>query len=475
MKDLKTIALQITNDHFYTFTGFITGTFIIIISYIPLDNFFEKLIQDIYLRMFLLFLIILFWAFYWIYKRNEYPQTKKDLIGLIIAIQAENDIQMLRIKNDFAKNLKKYIKENNLDNLIDVLVLNNYQSKQTDYILNKYSQVINRDISLESKVRKKYVKEWTEFQNKIHGHFFITGNIKVRNDGERKYILDNLRGLVIHKEVNSQISTIIKNEFINSWWETIHFPEKFELSGFSLSADLIYIAAKYIIGIAALVSGDANTAIKLHENLSSSFSKFKKLPPNLTLINERYKTLLAEEYLIKAREYNLNNNTSKVREYLDKSFKLVQNNYAAYIMESIYYFVIGNLNKAIESINNAEKYSNTDGTWRYNKAFLLVYTGNLKEGFKVYRDISHITYQNEESTLKQVYEFCEQLLKKEKKKYILNFILGFLYFKKDNNYPLSLKYFETFIKSCKQKQEFKLFIKKVIAYKNICEKEMGLN
>ena len=105
----------------------------------------------------------------------------------------------------------------------------------------------------------------------------------------------------------------------------------------------------------------------------------------------------------------------------------------------------------------------------------MVYNGNLKEGFKVYRDISHITYQNEESTLKQVYEFCEQLLKKEKIQYILNFILGFLYFKKDNNYPLSLKYFETFIKSCKQTQEFKLFIKKAIAYKNICEKEMNLN
>lgn len=476
MKDIPSLALRLIENNIYSFTGFFMGAILILITYIPFDNFFEKILPNIYWRIELIFLTILLWSLYWIFKRNEFPQTKNKLIGLIVAIQTENDIQMLKIKNDFAQKLVKNIKENKLDQLIDVLVLNNYQSKQIKDVLNKYSKVINKDSSLDPKTRKKYINEWKTIQKRIRGHFFITGNIKVRNDNESKYFFDNLEGLVIHKEVNDQIAVIIKNEFIKSWWESINFPEKFELNGFYLTADLIYIAVKYIVGIAAFVSGDLDTAIKLHEKLSSSFAKFKTLPPNLESINNQHQILLAEEYLIKARKYYYENkNLSKIREYLDKSFNLIKKNYGGHMLDSLYYFVNNDLDKSLDSIDKAQNCSGNDGTWRYNKAFLLMRTGKIKESFKLYKDISKTTYPLEKSTLKEVFEFCENLLKIEKNNYVLNFILGFLYLKKGYNYPLSLKYFEIFIKKCKNKLEFKFLLSKAIAYKNICEKKMNLN
>ena len=72
--------------------------------------------------------------------------------------------------------------------------------------------------------------------------------------------------------------------------------------------------------------------------------------------------------------------------YLSKLFERDENNYNGYLMKSAMEFVNENNPKsALKYVNLAEKYSENDGTWRYNKAFLLMNLEKFEEALPIYR------------------------------------------------------------------------------------------
>jgi len=130
--------LGFVRDNIHSDFALIIG-YLTILTYTQVDVFIKELIPSIYWRFVLFIIVNLAWTFFWLFKKYQLPRTKKNMIGLIIALKTENDIQMLRIKNDFTQQLNKNIKENGLDNLIEVLVLDNHQSKIIEDVLLKYS------------------------------------------------------------------------------------------------------------------------------------------------------------------------------------------------------------------------------------------------------------------------------------------------------------------------------------------------
>lgn len=463
-------------ENFYKYTALMAGIFLLILLFAALDNFFEKIISDIKVRGYIYLGIILLWSFFWLYKRYGFPKNKKDNVGIIICIRTENDKQKIRLKNDFVRRINESIAQNNLASVINVILLNNYQADLLAGILYNYSKKIEeiRKSGIAPEKVSQDVRKWLKAQKKINGHFFVWGNVKERQDEENKYFFD-LEALVIHNPINIALQKEIANDFLTVWYKKISFQEKIEFKGFILTADLVYIAIKYIIGIAALFSGDPFLAINLHANLEGDFSKFNPLPPNLQKIKNKLSNIIAEENLIIARRHYFNNNLVEAKKYIDESFKYLKENYSGYLLKAIIDFVIDkNPDEALKSIRSAKQYSENDGTWRYSEGFLLMYLEKFDEALKIYKKILENTYPNEDITLKEIFTFNENFLKAFPDKIQSYFIIGYLKYKKELNYPEALRNFEIFLDKSKNDQKLKVLSERAMSYKAELEQKMKL-
>ena len=124
----------------------------------------------------------------------------------------------------------------------------------------------------------------------------------------------------------------------------------------------------------------------------------------------------------------------------------IEPNYGSYLLKSIIEFSYKNDPKeAQKAVYKARELAGSDGTWRYNEGFLLMYTERFDEALKVYEGIIDNSYFNEENTLVEIYKFNEDFLKEHPKMIQSYFILGFLKYKKDLNYPAALEHFDKFI------------------------------
>lgn len=440
------------------------GFFVLLSSFLLLDNFIEKICSDPLYRFLVYLLVFIEWFIFWFYKKKVLPKNSKSKIGLVICINAENDKQKIRIKNDFAGRLDKLILGNNLGKIVNIIFLNSYQAERVSKILDQY---------VKNKHGKEELKNWNSTQKSMRSHFFIYGNIKERQDMENKYFID-LEALVVHAPVNVRVKKQIKKEFLSVWYKQISFQEKIEFRGFEFAADSIFVAVEYIVGIAALVSGDIELALKLHNNLNNNpyFQKFTPLPPNLKHVKEELKNLLTEENYLLARYYYKQNNLEKCYNCLNQSF-LIQQSYGALLLRSIIEFCNeNNPEKALNTIYESKKLAKNDGTWRYSEGFLLMYLEKYDKAVKVYKKIIENSYPGEESTLKEVYEFNDNILKNNPEKVQLFFVLGYLKYKKDSNYPEAYDYFEEFLSKANNKYDF--LIEKAISYKAELEQKMKI-
>jgi hypothetical protein len=104
----------------------------------------------------------------------------------------------------------------------------------------------------------------------------------------------------------------------------------------------------------------------------------------------------------------------------------------------------------------------------YGQAFLLMNLGRYDKALAAYRRIANYSYEGEvDMTLPQIINFNENQLTREPNRIEPHFILGYLKFKKNLNYPEALEHLETFVAKATDKK-FKL----VVAEANKCIQEL---
>jgi len=441
------------------------GFLLLLIVFSKIDNFIEKICSDPLYRFLVYLLVFIEWFIYWFYNKKVLPKNSKSKIGLVICINAENNKQKIRIKNDFAGRLGKLILENNLGKIINIILLDSFQAERVSKVLDQY---------VKNKQGKKEFKNWNNIQKSMRSHFFVYGNIKERQDMGNKYFLD-LEALVTHASVSVLTEKQIKKEFLSVWYKQISFLEKIEFKGFEFTADSIFVAVEYIVGIAALVSGNIELALKLHNNLNNNpyFQRLASLAPNLKHVKEELKNWLAEENFLIAFYYYQQDNYLECKKYLSQSLSIEQNYEALLLRAIVEFYYEHNPEKALNTIYESKKLAKNNGTWRHNEGFLLMYLEKYDKAVKIYKKIIENSYPNEELTLKEVYIFNEKILKNNPEKIQLYFILGYLKYKKDSNYPEAYDYFEKFLsKATNNKYDF--LIEKAKSYKAELEQKMKI-
>lgn len=373
--------------------------------------------------------ILLSWVIFWLFNKFYLPRNKKNKVGMVIAIFSENENERKKLKADFIAKLKKDFRQEGILNFSEIIFLKNHFSKKI------------KDSADPKKTLEKINK-------KIKAHFYVWGDIKKRPDGDEgeKYFL-NFQGYVIHSPISKNLSQQISIDFSKVLPREVNFLEKRSFKGFEASAELVHLAAKYIIGIAAFVSQDPLLALKLHDGLKDQFNAHNPLPPFLQDIVKRIPLLISDETMWIARWHHINQRLDETKSFLKRS--LVENgeNYGAWLFKAIIDFSVDkNIEEALKSIEKAEKYSSNSFEWIYSKAFLSFWSANYDQALKLCHKIKKQNYLNEEITCEEVRVFNLNILNNDKSKPQLYFWIGYLSYFKENNLRNALQDFEEFEK-----------------------------
>ncbi|MBU6500642.1 MAG: hypothetical protein KGJ89_04290 [Patescibacteria group bacterium] len=360
-------------------------------------------------------IILAGWAFYvW-----HYPKRSKDRLGVAIAVQIENSEDAKFFKKDFLTPFKSKIHE--LDLPFDVLVLRNHQSETIETI-----------------------EDARHVLKKTRAHFCIWGSIKKRSGAPagEKYLF-SLRGIVIHRPIQEVQKVLLRKEFDALLPNTVIFEENLEFQAFEFRANQAVTALDYITGRAALLSGDFNTAIRLHESLLKAIESGQSFP----ISEDALKKLLSLEYDQKAGfEFFNPPAAGTYQESIRKSLQYDQNNYGALLKRAIVEFNNGNGDAriAMNTIKEAKNHAGGGYHWLYSKAFLHFWLEEYNDALQCCEKLKEKSYGGEEITVAEVILFNENLLKTYDKPQ-LYYWLGFVSIVKNKNLSIADKYFQQFL------------------------------
>lgn len=353
----------------------------------------------------------------WLWWRHHFSRRKKDKIGIVIAI-ATDTAEISKLKDDLVAKLRKNFIDANLSDLTDIIVLQNHHA---------------REIKQKSDIDR--------MNKKVQGHFWVWGTARERNG---KTYLD-LEGYVIHRPVGVKTGDKISRDFRSALPTRIEFSNNFTFQASELTADGIYFTARFITGMAALVSGDPEMALTLLKALDAEISRLPLIPPNLIFIRSKIPFLISDSHITIAQYALTNNQPDRAKEELANSLNMNPKSYAAWVFKSLFEFSVENNPKeALLSTLKSESLGGYDSTWKYNKTFLLLWQGQYADVLKMCKHLSRHSFEGEGRTLQEVLEFNKRLIDSGDTKPEIYFWVGFLYYKKINNLPQALHYLEEF-------------------------------
>lgn len=425
---LKSIQ-NIKEDNLTQTKTLFIGVIALFLLFVFVDSFISNFLHDIKIRGFSYLFFLLAWIFYWFFNKFFLPRNKKGKIGLVIAIYSENERERQKIKEDFIFKLKDDLEKQGISDLFKIIFFKNHFSKEI----------------MDSSNSRKHLEN---VNKKIKAHFYIHGNIKKRNDGEegKKYFI-NFHGYVVHKPIPQGVSNSISADFAKVLPNSLNFLEKRSFKGFEASAGFVHLAVRYIVGLAAFVSGDPQLALNLHDGLKHKFDFLKPLTKNLKDIRSRIPLLISDESLWVSKWHFFHNRLSETRFFLEKSLIENDNNYGAWLFKSFIDFQVDkDIDESVKSIKRAKRYSSSSFEWRYNMAFLYFWKEDYENALRMCRKIKDQSYLNESNTLKEVRKFTLNLIHNYPEKSQLYFWVGFLSYFKDSNIVNALQDFENFDK-----------------------------
>lgn len=448
MIDLKTY-IEIVRNKFHLIWAFLLMVAVTLIFFTTIDGLLSHLGKPRFFVYGVVFIgEILFWAIF----KWRLPRNKKDKVGIVVGIFCKDEKEKNELKDDFISKIHKNFQDEKLLNTFHLIFLENHFAEQI--------KSANNPAEFIKKINKK-----------IRAHYFVWGEIKKKKDGDEKYFFD-LNGYVVHRQIPKEVSQNIAEDFSKILPKKIEFVEKFQLKGFEISADFVYLSIKYIVGFAAFVSGDLFLAEQLHRNLYQQFNTFRPLPDHLRDIRTKsFNLFIDEKYLLAYHCHLQGKETKLVRENIDFVLKHIANHYSALLLGSQLDFLDGNIEESIKKVCRARDCSKGNTIWQYNLAFLYFWNDQVDKALKICKQIQKNSFEGELKIVEEVVNFNLEQLKKDPQKVQLYFWIGYLTYWKLDDLANALIYFENYKNGISDNSNLKT---KADNYLSDIEKKMGL-
>lgn len=427
--------------------------------------FISKYSQNTYIHLGVFLIINLSILLYWYYHRSIFPKGNRDKQNMIIAITTEDSKQKTRITKDFANEIKKQLRNYRLDSTFNIIVLNNSLSEKIQKKLQLWNE--SKRANLED---SDDMRSFIRAAKRLSAKFFVYGDLIKRNEGNSTYFM-SIEALIMHAKTNDIASKTLQKEFADLWRREITFLEQDELNGFRSNANHIFFTAAYMLGLATLVNHKFEEGVRIWESLEDYIGKNNDLAD----FKPKILQLKYQSYFMLSRLYHFQGDYVKSTAMRERYLAIIPNEYGALMNESIKQVSISNNPElALELIEKAIPLAGKDGTWKYNKFYLLIKTNDENGALSILDDILSSSFPDELDVINQVTSYNTFCLEEDPSHIQSNFILGVLIFKKLNNGPMAYDHLRSFVNSSEEKKSFVSLRERAILYLTEIDEIIGV-
>lgn len=375
-----------------------------------------------------LVLIMLVWRL-----TTRLPHSQKGTIGFAVAISSETRYQRERLAKDFVDELRVLLSQGNLKYGFSLVDFPEHYALKVQTAEDAHTYLLQAGC-----------------------HFMVYGRTRIRSiQGTSQHVL-NLSGLVRHKPLPDEISKSLAHEFGELFPGRLVIAPENDLFSFEFTSEWVNSVSRYVIGIAALLSGDLEYAESLFENLSQRVKQSQTQFPAITKIIQRLPVRLSEVYVTQSNRAAIEWDKTRsleplqrMKSYLNKMEEVAPNNYQAHLLRAIWHFVANrDVAAARQELHKCR--NEKDATWRYSDAFLLAYTGEMERARKKYD--TAFQHYCDPTVPAQVERFIAWVIDQEPDRVQLHFCLGLInLFAKDDR-ESAQRDLERFLERCPQNQ-----------------------
>lgn len=357
------------------------------------------------------------------------PKTRKGKVGFAVSLWCSDEEAACKVREDFVLSLQRLIKSGRTGRSFQFMEIPAYTAEK----------VIDHD-------------DAQELRLKTRAHFLIYGRVRTRRvDGFERYFLE-LDGIVAHKPIADDVSQKIAHEFSELLPRKVLLARENDLLSFQFTSEWADVVAKYVIGIAAAVSGDLQYAEGLYSDVRTRIQQIGTDFPVFVKLRERIPQRLAELFEARAQHaYEIWAKTHdkmhivKLGEFLEQydSEAAARKTPAMLTLSSIYFFLSARaVEKSTHYLNQIPKQAR-DAVWHFNQAFLSAYQGDLKQSIRHYR--SGMSCQITADLIAKVEDFLCRIVAEEPDRVQLHYCLGFFNWKIKGDHLQAVSDFNKFL------------------------------
>lgn len=301
--------------------------------------------------------------------------------------------------------------------------------------------------------RAKLIKDHsaaTALMTKARADILIFGSARLREiNGKPVHVL-KFEGVVKHAPAPSNVSREFGKEFREVLPKEFRIDQNNDFFAFEAAAVHFGAVAKYIIGTAALISGDFALARDEFESLLQFAINRAVDDPAFEPSASRLKLRLADVHRNRARIlgelYRLKRDKALL-EPLEQELVCLERYdttwYSGPLQRAICGFVLRrDIRLCWEMVERCRGIPDT--TWRYTEAFLHAYTGDLGKAQKVYAEI-FVSPSEDKTVPIQCEEFIDQIIQEEPNRFQLYYCLGLINWQAKEDVTAAKRDFEKFL------------------------------
>jgi len=269
-------------------------------------------------------------------------------------------------------------------------------------------------------------------------HMIIYGEVKLRMlDGKESHVLE-IDGAVRHAPIGPEVRQAFGNAIREAIPSRVFLSRDNDLLAFVATSEIAELAARYIVAMAAMLSGDFAYAeqllLSVEQRLRTRQTGIGQVGPIARRLPARFHELyglwleaLFDRYLATRERAFL----VEIERVVNATLLREPKNYQALLSSAICHF---SLRRDVASAKRAARACRPmrDQIWRYSFAFLLAYEGNTKKAREEYKMAFKGPTANPTVAV-QVEAFIHLVLQDEPDKVQLHFFSGLLnlYVKED--------------------------------------------
>lgn len=304
----------------------------------------------------------------WYYSRRI-PKTRKGRVGIVVSVSCRDETDKKMLNEDFVDELKRLTRSGPLAETFDFIELREHIARQ----------ILNDEDA--EKIRRK-----------TRGHLIFYGRIRTRTlQGAPTRIL-KMEGIVSHRSIPKNISRTLATEFAELLPRRVNINKEADFLGFQFTSEWADVVCRYIIGLAAFISGDDKYSEKLFKDTALRLNDKKSDFAIYAQIRERLPLRLSEIAIFRCEtsinKWNENHDSGEIGILCDNVSKIHlehQNDPKIIMITAISQFLSQRSTQTAKKTLLKTKKRSRLGAWHCSMAFLEGFDGQLNKALNHYR------------------------------------------------------------------------------------------